>query len=412
MKAERKLIVVLIDGLSADYYEEHTTQLPYLSQLAAGGTRIRRLSSPVPATSMPGRASMLTGRPSQDHGVFGNHVFDGKTFRCATPGDIAVPTIAGRAREAGMAVANIGFAMAGPDSADVYRPPWWLRDFMEGSRFAKALDPASLPALFAAHHHGGHRSSEVEEEARASALPAGPEAELMLGLACDRRAIGVAADLACSDMPPDLILTEIAMTDQIQHRFGFATPAAHWALGMADMLIGYMMHRLERAGRLADYAVAVTSDHGHSPIETAINPSAVLPETLFQSEGATLHVAIRDRAHEKETERRLSEVGAEAIGNDHVPGRLRAQVSAFTAPPGHSFEEASTEGDPAPLRAPKYISSHGLRPGVPADDRFCIFAGAGVRAKLIQNATAEQFCPTLGAMLGIAETDGNSLPVV
>ena len=78
---------------------------------------------------------------------------------------------------------------------------------------------------------------------------------------------GVGALEAAHAAPPDLILTEIASTDAIQHASGYASPEADWSIAHADMLVGRLVSALDRAGRRADYAIAVASDHGHAPIE-------------------------------------------------------------------------------------------------------------------------------------------------
>lgn len=394
MTAERKLIVILVDGLSADYFESHEARLPYLSLLRQQGTQVRRLRSPVPATSMPGRTSMITGAPSEQHGVFGNHVFDGTSFRCASPEDVAVPTVARRAKDAGLRVASLGYAMVRPGDASIYRQPWWLRGWESGSRFAKIAVPvggaAEQPAL-----------PEAEEAA---------DAELVKGLAGDHETMRAVADLACSDAPPDLILTEISTTDQIQHRFGYESEAAHWSLATADLLVGALLHRLELTGRRDDYVVVATSDHGHSPIETAIYPDLALPGALWQSEGATLHVAVRDDRERREAERRLADLGAAATDSGHVPAALRGRIATFVAPARHSFEESPAgQRGTSPTGRPAYVSSHGLRPGTPADDRFCLFAGAGVPRGLVETASAEQFCPTLASILGLPDAEESLL---
>lgn len=412
MAADRKLIVILIDGLSADYFTEHRRRLANLSALASEGTWLRRLLSPVPATSMPGRTSMMTGVPSQDHGVFGNHVFDGTSFRCAMPTDVAVPTILGRAKAAGMQVANVGYAMADPKDSHVYQPPWWLRGFLRESRFAKVLSDAAVAEVLNAQSGYGSVAHHPEETGHSANGLDDTASRLMKGFACDQQVIRAVAALACSDSPPDLIFTEIAMTDQIQHQFGYESQAAHWSLATADLLVGFLQSQLEAAGRQDDYVIAVTSDHGHSPIETAIFPDVVLPETQWESEGATLHVVIRDLHHSREVERRLSDFGAIAIGSDHVPERVRERIATFAAPPQHSFE-ATPQDHPvgAPIGAPAYISSHGLKPGSPADDRFCIFFGAGTSKNVVPLASAEQFCATLNSILGLRQNPYSAEPL-
>lgn len=398
----RKAIVILIDGLSADYFEQHRANLPHLCALASQGLHVQRLRSPVPATSMPGRVSMITGEPSQRHGVFGNHVFDGQSFRCAMPSDIVVPTIAQTARATGLNVASVGYAMVRPEHTDFYYPAWWLRSFMRHSRFAKALNESVVSHLLSSRHSFEEMGVPGGEPEEAASRTADRSLELMRGAACDQRIVRMIAALACSDSPPDLILGEIALPDHIQHLYGFESEAAHWSLSTADLLVGFLLHRLELAGRRDDYVVAVTSDHGHSPISTAIYPDVVLGAALWQSEGATLHVAVRDSLHRREVERRLLEVGAEPMDGSHIPAGVRDCIATFAAPDRHSFEQSPNDHDGlTPSGPPAAISSHGLRPGTPADDRFCVFAGPSVIKSEVPDEAAEWFCPTLARTLGL-----------
>ncbi|WP_084811023.1 alkaline phosphatase family protein [Ensifer sp. BR816] len=405
MQGKRKLILILIDGVSADYFERHSQRLPYLTSLARSGTRVRRMSCPVPGTSLPGRTSMITGKPSQVHGVFGNHIFDGTTFRASRPDDVASPTIARLARAAGLKVACIGHAMVDPEDTDIYEAPWWLRDFIDGSRFTKSLNPDAVSRLLAPRGRAGYvgtmpvsNGGIAEDE---------PGLQHLLGFACDQQIMRQVADIACSDAAPDLILTEIEMPDVIQHFFGYETEASHWAIATADLLVGELHHRLERAGKLDEYAIAIASDHGHSQIDTAILTDVVLPGVLCEPEGATLHVVVNNDAHRKEITARLAEFGADYIGNDHVPEGVRASIATYVAPHRHSFEVSRTDHNGAgALGKPRYISSHGLRPGAPADDRFAILYGAGIAQGVVESAAAEDFFPALTTILGLSAGKG------
>lgn len=406
MPERRKLIAILVDGLSADYFDSHRPRLPHLSEIAATGTRIARLGSAVPATSMPGRATMLTGVSPDRHGAWGNHVFDGQDFRCALANDLQVPTLAGRATGAGLDVAVLGHAMVHPDDAALFQPPWWLRGFVAGSRFAKSarLDDGiyteharDRDGRLAAAMAGGAPLALAAEAAE------DPAAGLMTGMANDQRLLAAAAALACSEAPPDLILTEMAMTDAIQHMHGFATDPAHWVFATADLLIGSLLFRLQRAGRLDDYVVAVCSDHGHAEMEVAIYPEAVLPEHRWEAEGATLHVVARTAPERREAQARLAEFGVVPWDSGHVPELHRESIATFVAPDRHSFEEKPAQAPPEQSTGrPKYVSTHGLRPGDPADDRFCAFIGAGIGRAEIGRAEAEDYMPILAGILGLA----------
>ncbi|MBC7871159.1 MAG: hypothetical protein H7Y09_10010, partial [Chitinophagaceae bacterium] len=50
---------------------------------------------------------------------------------------------------------------------------------------------------------------------------------------------------------------------------------------------------------------------------------------------------------------------------------------------------------------PVNISSHGLKPGDPGDDRMCIFVGPDVPHTTIYEANAVQVAPTFAKLLGL-----------
>jgi len=403
MRASAKVILIMIDGLSADYLIAHRAYLPTLAGLAERGLYVKRLRSDVPATSMPGRTSLLTGLPAQRHGIYGNYILDGDTFRCASPDDVLVPTLARQAKEAGLDVASIGYAMVRPEDTSVFHPPWWVRGWLEESRFAKA----SLAT------YDGPKLAIKDPDARLSGLRAAPLptasppqhallAKVTTDLASDGALMRMAARIACSSAPPDLILSEIAATDPVQHLFGYASAISHWSLTAADLFVSSLLHQLSVAGRDQDYILAVTSDHGHSAIETAIFPDVVIPGALWQSEGATLHVAAAPGPARERMSERLAAFGVESHESEHVPAAARSRVATFTAPAGHSFEERPRElAEDQPTGKPRYVSSHGLRPGSPADDRPCIFFGPGIPREVHEYAAPEQFAPTLASALGL-----------
>ncbi len=298
--------------------------------------------------------------------------------------------------------------MVRPEDTDLFQPAWWQRGWMRGSRFAKVLNMAEVTNLLTVRDERGRLGPPAKDAEDVSAS-GDLSSDLINGMACDDAIVRTVAGLACSDAPPDLILTEIAMPDHVQHDYGYESRAAHWSLATADLLVGFLVQQIQRAGRQDDFAFAIASDHGHSPIETAIYPDAVLPGVLWETEGSTLHVAVRDEADRREADRRLAEFGVESAESTHVPEALRSRVATYIAPPGHAFEETPAAGhDGRPTGQPAYISSHGLKPGTPADDRFCIFAGAGIPDAVVPSAAAEQFCPTLAAILGLPDTDGDN----
>lgn len=410
------LILVLIDGLSADYFAAHRARLPHLAGLAGEGLEVARFGAAVPGTSMPGRASILTGLGAESHGIYGNHILDGDSFRPVHPGDLRVPGLLARARTAGLDSAGIGFALARPQDLRTYVAPWWIRGFIGGSRFAKQAARLDWREVEAMRDPGGRLAAMA-----GVGLPyrPGPEdgpfdaaRDLMLGMAGDRALADWVAGLACAESPPDLIVTEIDMPDYVQHGWGYESDPAHWALATADLLVGALRARLAAAGRRDDAVIAVTSDHGHAPIRHAIHPEALLPGAVWEAEGCVLNVVLDGPWTSAAVERALVPLGVEPLGAAHLPPDISGRLAGFVAPEGHSFEPAMPRDGPVePLGPPMMVSSHGLPPGHPADERVCLLAGPGVPHRRLAAAGAETLAPTLARLLGLppAATDGPSL---
>ncbi|RWD32071.1 MAG: alkaline phosphatase family protein [Mesorhizobium sp.] len=401
---QKKLISILVDGVSADTFEKYAHRLPNMRQLAESGLRVRRLKSTVPATSVPGRATMLTGLGPSVHGIYGNHIFRDDAFVAPLAEDLLVPTIASHARRAGLDVASIGQALVDPRDTSVHISPWWLRGFMTGYRFSKMVTPEALAASRAIHDPEDRlaRAGLTEMEAFRDAAD-GVAPHLISGLALDQFLNRAVVALLGSDQPPDLVLTEIEMPDAFQHYLGYHSPAGVWSVEFADMLIGNLLAVLERTGCRDDYVIAVASDHGHGPVDTAIYPEAIIPEMLWMTEGASLYVLLKSAGDLERVAERLLPYGVELWNNDHVPENVRGTVAMFVAPPRHSFEErpGDASGPLVATGSPHLISTHGFRPGSPEDDRMFILSGDGIAPQVIEVADAEQFTPTLASVLGL-----------
>ena len=85
-----KLIVLMIDGVSAEYFATSRGRLPHLSALAKRGLVVNDLRSEVLGTSLPGRTSILTGATADVSGIYGNKIWDThrQDFRYANPYDV------------------------------------------------------------------------------------------------------------------------------------------------------------------------------------------------------------------------------------------------------------------------------------------------------------------------------------
>lgn len=350
---------------------------------------------------------MVTGTGADRHGIYGNRILDGSRFRYATPDDVRIPTLAAQARSRGLDVAGVGYGMIRPGDTVSYQPPWWVGDWIRRGRDTAPLPvhPGWQRALVGQDPDGRlRRAREGGRPARLSPAEGDGVKRLLAGFACDHAIMSWVAALATGPSPPDLILTEINMTDEIQHVHGYESDEAHFAIASADALVGALVAELERAGRADEYAIAVTSDHGHAAVDHAIFVDSVIGAVPWESEGGTLHVAATHAGRLRECEARLAEHGALRIDNGHVPAEVRDRIATFAAPPGHSFEARPPHVDVDAVRGrPKYLSTHGFRPGSADDERFAVFSGAGIGTAVCRRAAADQFAATAAAILGFRD---------
>jgi len=77
----QKLMVIMIDGISADYFATCRGRLLHLSALAERGLVVENLHSEVLGISLGGRVGMITGVSADQSGVYGNLIWDGERFR-------------------------------------------------------------------------------------------------------------------------------------------------------------------------------------------------------------------------------------------------------------------------------------------------------------------------------------------
>lgn len=400
------LIVLMLDGISADSFARRRAHMPHLAELAASGLVVERLGAEVCGTSFPGRTSILTGVPAAVSGIYGNAIWDGTAFRHATPDDVRVETLPARAQLAGKDTAVIGFGMVRPEDVRVFEGPWWAGTFLQRSR---DINPVASPSGWL--RVAQHRSERLVQVLQGGGLERAPlpEAEstdrFTRAAVGDARIMDAAAALATSAHPPEVIFTEVLLPDTAQHYAGYDSALALWSFAYADALVGGLLQRLRAAGLEERYNLALLSDHGHGPIEKALRPEAIIPGAIFQTEGSMLHVVPRDRAEEERVTAALAEHGAIPYPAQHLPADQREQVRSYLAPDGYSFEYDPLQPSAEPVAAPRLRSSHGLRPGHPRDERFMVLAGPDVPRLRLERAAAVQVAPTLAALLGLSLTD-------
>lgn len=411
----KKLIIMMLDGISAEYFQTERARMPFISALADKGCYVENLHSEVIGVSLSGRTSMMTGQKGDVHSITGNMYWDGTEFRIPTPFDVRGQTLPEKAREAGLDVAVLGFGMLRPDSAQIFRPPWWAKGLLGqlGGKY-----PTSVEAWQRVFAHQGSNERRFEKVMQDAGLPTQrPEFEgedlAAVMFATDNLQFDWVGALAASDESPDLIITENILPDGVQHRAGYKSMSAHWAIAVADMLVGKVIQRLRAAGKLDEYNLAVMSDHGHAANETGIYLNNLLPGVKYSTmDGAFVHVAAKDDAELQMVTEKLAEYGVEPWNKDHIPDDYKDQLSVFVAPDRIVFYDAHEDPDFKEVTGkPTNLSGHGRRPGSPLDDRLCVFYGPDVPPMIRHEADAIQVAPTFASLLGLSLDEYPGAPI-
>jgi hypothetical protein len=214
----RRACLLLIDGLGWELLREHPAAAPFLSELAVTG---RQLTAGFPATTVTSLASLGTGRPPGQHGMFG--------YQVAVPGEGRLlnalrwdrrvdarrwqpgSTIFERAAAAGVAafrVAHGSLRQTGLSTAVMRGAGYWPADTL-GALAAQAAAALSGPApALALVYHGeldgtGHVCGCSSDAWRFHLGHVDKLAEQLAGALPPGTALHVTADHGMVDVAPE-----------------------------------------------------------------------------------------------------------------------------------------------------------------------------------------------------------------
>jgi len=400
-----KLILIMVDGISSANFQRIRHQLPHLDQLAKQGTYIKSLTPEICGTSFPGRTSMIVGQPPSEHGIYGNRIWDGGVFRWSNPYDVRTETLASLTKNVGGDVVNMGYGMVRPEDCNLYVSPWWVEHVL-----SDAADGSPHPA----NENWSMLSKDLDPQQRLLTL--GLNAKnivnpcvdknqvLSLGILADYQLLDMAAQVITSANSPDLLMSEIAITDYFLHKYGSDHALTEMSLRSADAQIGTLLERLRNSGHIDQYNFAIMSDHGHHLMSDCIHCDVLLPPGCrWSSEGSMLFVAPRSAQESHSVTQILLEQGMEIWSEPLLPADVKNELLVFCCPKGQyiSFEKDS-QNTKEITGISGYQSNHGMRPGTKEDNRFCIFAGPNVPQQQLDFAQAIQVAPTMAAIMDVA----------
>ncbi len=279
MHRRGQVLIVVLDGMRADYFSRYAKEMPVLSALRARGAAFTRARlNMLPSNTAVGHATIATGADPRVHGITGNNLyeqarkarhdmFDGwdpRDFACPTLADVWQLQTAGRAiivaqgssvpsstalgGHGGCQVSGTKVTHAGYDE----RSGKWMT---KPDCFTQPPTIAELDARTLWPQDGlwmGHKIDTPSGVRRSGLFPQF-EAEAFSRL-LDSQPIG-------KDAVTDLLLLNFKGADYVGHKHGPESPELAATLTEIDRHLARILKTIEeRTG--GDYLLAVTADHG------------------------------------------------------------------------------------------------------------------------------------------------------
>jgi Type I phosphodiesterase / nucleotide pyrophosphatase len=392
------LVVVSVDGMRPDAYRRTTKlalRLPNILDLVATGASADAVESIYPSTTYPAHATLVTGVPPRNHGIY-SHLASLDPTESARPWHwfakaLRVPALWDSARALGIKTASIGWPVSAGAPIDYNIPEIW--------------DPALPDPLGDFQTVVRHATPGLVEEVLRELAPTLPD---VVG---DNLRTGAAIHI-WKKFHPQLLLLHLVDYDHAAHHYGPFASQSIEALEKSDAEIGRLRGALDGHEPVT---LVVLSDHGFVPVE-----KDAAPFVLFGEEGLFVKV--------NETEWELRRLGAVNAGGslalywlekpstedrralDRALERLRETGAAAESVDGSKLEELSADPDASviidaaqghffsdrfdgPLVRPsvEVRGTHGNLPGVSGLEASFVASGPGIargrnlgRLKLIQ----------------------------
>lgn len=402
IKPGNKLLLVMLDGVSSEYFMSFPQHFPRLHAVASQGQLITDLAPERCAASLPGRTSIITGVDAAQHGIYSNKIWDARhgCFRDASPADVRVPSLLRKAKDMGMDVVGAGFGMIRPEDCVLYEPPFWVKDYADRNR---KFMPATAGAgesdtnwIAASAVKDDERLAECKNRAGIGGgnISNMPQSAELHGMDQDLRMLTLVRELLKLEVPPEILFTELNFTDAVLHSYGCASERSHAAMMQADTMIAELLDTLDGTGKHDQFHIVITSDHGHHDVERGIFPGRIIEPAAWHGEGGMLLVEKSTALAQECFAAQLAPLGAYPYSGDFLPEDLRDQLLVFAASGYASFESVAPEIRSAqypPLNKSAYASSHSYTPGTASDNRFAILYGPTIDRALIHGCSIEDF---------------------
>ena len=311
--AERTVILLSLDGFPAWMWNDPTTPVPHLRQLAAEGARAEAMTVSNPSVTWINHTTLVTGVSPRRHGV----LFNGLLVRGqdGMPGIeqwrdkaelVHVPTLYDLAHQAGLTTAEVD----------------WVAILNSGTIDYEFLERPKP---------GGLIERELVESGR---VPAESIQRFSKGANIAFRDLiwTQAAIHIVKEHHPNLLLFHLLTADALNHAYGPGSTASYAAYGYVDSLVGELMRAVEEAGMKEKVTWLVTTDHGFKKVRRVIDLNLALAQAGVTGahavpQGGLAFIYTMGAGDKAETLAK-GEAGLRRAGRrgSDPPGRRRAEI--------------------------------------------------------------------------------------
>ena len=257
----RYVVLVSIDGLRPDFYNQDKWPTPNLKWLADNGVNADGLRPVVPSMTLPNHVTLITGALPSHHGVYYNKPFDPKEFRTARydkVSQIKVPTLWEAVHAAGGKTAAIAWPVSGNADFIDYNYGYTGMKDQKGNR---------------------DLNTEIEKYVTGIQEPYSKDRKYSDYdyFRSDLQLADVAGYLIRNEKyRPNFMSIHFSATDHFEHEQGRNGEKVDRAIAIADVCVGQLMEAAKASGTFDQTTFIIVGDHGFENRHTQLAWNSVL----------------------------------------------------------------------------------------------------------------------------------------
>ena len=436
------VILITIDGLRPEMYQDSSWPTPNLRWLMRQGTYSQHLRSVFPAYTYPSHTAMVTGALPARSGIYFNQPKGGNGQWDWFSTSIRVPTIWKVLKANGLTTSAVQWPLSGMDQITYSVPE--IFDIRHPDNRITLTRNYATPGLI----------DELERNAT-GVLDSSTLSDNYFSI--DDNSARMAGYIFRTKRPAFLAM-HLVCVDDMEHEYGREGDSVRLAVASNDHAIGFMLEAILRSGAKDSTVIIVVGDHGFSDYHQAFRPNMLIQGVgaKFVASGGSAFLyptpvvdvwppcdSIRLDKNRAKHLRRLADSVTAVLNKlpedkrklfrivDRAEldkmGADSAAILALAAVPGLVFSGAvkpastvnngpGTQIQQNPLDGvfiPVHGGHHGYDPNLPVMYTGFIAAGAGIRkGGKIDDLCETDIAPLVYALLGIdfKTPDGKLIP--